>query len=94
MVDAIAASEAKDLTKYPDLTIGLHLELVDLNSVESELQRQIDKFVSIVGRMPDHIDTHKRHTTDEGIKEVLEEYAKSSKIPVRNLALNTLVHLV
>jgi chitin disaccharide deacetylase len=77
MVDAIAASEARDLTKYSDLTIGLHLVLVDLNDIESELQRQIDKFVSMVGRMPDHIDTHKRHTTDEGIKAVLEKYAKS-----------------
>lgn len=84
MVDAIAANEAKDLTKHPDLTIGLHLVLTDLNNVESELQRQIDKFVSIVGRMPDHIDTHKRHTTDKGISEVLEQYSKSSKIPVRN----------
>lgn len=88
MVDAIAASEASNLTKYSDLTIGLHLELVDLNNVESELQRQIGKFVLIVGRMPDHIDTHKRHTTDEGIKVVLEEYAKSSKIPVRNFGVN------
>lgn len=87
MVDAVAANEARDLTKYPDLTIGLHLELADMDNVESELQRQIDKFVSIVGRMPDHIDTHKRHTTDEGIREVLEVYAKSNKVPVRNFGV-------
>lgn len=87
MVDAVAANEAKDLTKYPDLTIGLHLELADLNNVKSELKRQIDKFVSIVGRMPDHIDTHKRHTTDEGIKEVLAEYAEAHKIHVRNFGV-------
>jgi predicted glycoside hydrolase/deacetylase ChbG (UPF0249 family) len=87
MVDAVAANEAKDLTKYPDLTIGLHLELADLNNVKSELKRQIDKFVTIVGRMPDHIDTHKRHTTDEGIKEVLAEYAEAHKIPVRNFGV-------
>lgn len=87
MVDAVAANEAKDLTKYPDLTIGLHLELADLNNVKSELKRQIDKFVSIVGRMPDHIDTHKRHTTDEGIKEVLAEYAEAHKTHVRNFGV-------
>ena len=87
MVDAVAASEAKNLIKYPDLTIGLHLELADLNNVESELKRQTDKFVSIIGRMPDHIDTHKRHTTDEGIKEVLSEYAEAHNIPIRNFGV-------
>ena len=27
MVDSIAADDAKDLTRYPDLSIGLHFEL-------------------------------------------------------------------
>lgn len=84
MVNAIAADEAKDLTKYPDLSIGLHFELKEVVDVEAELERQIEKFVSIVGKIPDHLDTHKRHTTDEGIKEVLEAYARSHNIPVRN----------
>ncbi|MBP6037886.1 MAG: ChbG/HpnK family deacetylase [Candidatus Saccharimonas sp.] len=84
MVDAIAADEAKDLTKYPDISIGLHFELKEVVNVEAELERQIEKFVAIVGRQPDHIDTHKRRTTDEGIKEVLEAYAKAHNIPVRN----------
>ena len=72
MVNTIAANEAKDLTKYPDLSIGLHFELKEVADVEAELKRQIEKFVAIVGKMPDHLDTHKRRTTDEGIKEVLE----------------------
>lgn len=84
MVDAIAADEAKDLTKYPDLSIGLHFKLKEVVNVEAELERQIEKFVAIVGRQPDHIDTHKRHTTDEGIKEVLEAYAKAHNVPLRN----------
>jgi len=84
MVDAIASSEATELTNYPDLSIGLHLELKDLKDVEAELNRQLKKFTAIVGRMPDHIDTHKRHTTDDGIREVLEEVTKAHKIPVRN----------
>ena len=84
MVDGIAAKEAKDLVHYPGLTVGLHLQLDGLDNVETELQRQIEKFVSIVGRMPDHIDTHKRHTTDKGIEVVLREYAEANNIPVRN----------
>lgn len=84
MVDAIAADEAKDLTKYPNLSIGLHFELKEVVNVEAELERQIEKFVAIVGRQPDHIDTHKRRTTDEGIKEVLEIYAETHNVPIRN----------
>jgi len=84
IVDAIAAHEAKELTKYPDMSIGLHFELKEVVNVKAELERQIEKFVAIVGKTPDHLDTHKRHTTDEGIKEVLEGYSKAHVIPVRN----------
>ena len=84
MVDAIAADEAKDLPKFPDLSIGLHFEIKEVKDVAAELERQIDKFVSIVGKGPDHIDTHKLHTTDEGIKEILEDYAQTHNIPIRN----------
>lgn len=84
MVNAIAADEAEELAKYPDLSVGLHFELKEVTDVEAELKRQIEKFVAIVGKMPDHLDTHKRRTTDEGIKEVLEAYAKTNNIPVRN----------
>lgn len=83
MVDAIAAHEAKDLSKLPDLSIGLHFEVKQVVNVKAELERQIDKFVAIVGKSPDHLDTHKHHTTDKGIKEVLEEYAKTHNILVR-----------
>jgi predicted glycoside hydrolase/deacetylase ChbG (UPF0249 family) len=85
MVNAVAADEAKDLTKFPDLSIGLHFELKEILNVAAELERQIEKFVAIVGRQPDHLDTHKRHTTDEGIKEVLEDFSKTHNMPVRNL---------
>lgn len=84
MVNAIAADEAEELAKYPDLSVGLHFELKEVTDVEAELKRQIEKFIAIVGKMPDHLDTHKRRTTDEGIKEVLEAYAKTNNIPVRN----------
>ena len=83
MIDAIAAHEAKELTKFYDLSIGLHFEVIKIENIEAELERQIDKFVSIVGKRPDHIDTHKRHTTEEVIKDVLEDYAKNHSTPVR-----------
>ena len=83
LVDSIAAHEANDLTQFKDLSIGLHFELNEIKNVQMELKRQVTKFVSIVGREPDHIDTHKRHPTDDGIKEVLEDYAKHHNIPIR-----------
>lgn len=85
MVDAIAASEASELAKFPDLSVGLHFVVNDLADVWAELERQVEKFVSIVGTRPDHIDTHKKHTTDNGIKDVLLEYSKNNKVPVRDL---------
>lgn len=85
MVDAIAAHEAKDLPLFPNLSIGLHFVLKDGVNVANELERQIDKFITIVGRSPDHLDIHKRHTTDNNVKGILEDYAQSYKIPVRNL---------
>lgn len=69
------------------MTIGLHLQLDSLDNVEVELHRRVDKFVSIVGRIADHLYTHKRHTTDERIKGALEEYTKSTNIPVRNFGV-------
>lgn len=84
MVNAIAADEAKNLASYPDLSIGLHFELKEISEIRSELEKQVEKFVAIVGKMPDHIDIHKRRTTDEGIKEILEEYSRKLNLPVRS----------
>jgi predicted glycoside hydrolase/deacetylase ChbG (UPF0249 family) len=84
MVDAIAAHEAKDLMQFPDLSIGLHFEVKEIVDVQTEFDRQIEKFVSIVGREPDHLDSHKKHTTTGGIKEVLKAYSAKHNIPVRD----------
>ena len=83
MVDAIAAHEAKDLVRFPDLSIGLHFVVKEVVNVKTELERQINRFVAIIGKSPDHLDTHKRHTTDEGIKEVLEVYSRTNNVPIR-----------
>lgn len=93
MVDAIAANEAVNLTQFPKLSIGLHFELKEVKNVQTELERQIDKFVTIVGALPDHIDTHKKHTTDDGIKYVLNEYTKQHNVPVREFGFAKYINL-
>lgn len=84
MVDAIAAREAKNLIQYPDLSVGLHFEVKEIKNLQAQLDRQVEKFISIVGRAPDHLDSHKKHTTAEGIKETLENYSKKYNVPVRD----------
>ncbi|HEX7963333.1 MAG TPA: ChbG/HpnK family deacetylase [Candidatus Saccharimonadales bacterium] len=84
MVDAVAAHEAKELTKFPNLSIGLHFDAKEGNDVQAELERQIAQFTAIVGWQPDHLDSHKKHTTTQGIKEALEAYAQKLHIPVRD----------
>ncbi|GAC1483855.1 MAG: chitin disaccharide deacetylase [Candidatus Saccharimonadales bacterium] len=84
MVDAVAAHEASELKHYPDLSVGLHFELKEIKNVKSELDRQVEKFITIVGAKPDHVNTHKLHTTVPGIKEHLLDYALKNNIPVRD----------
>ena len=92
MVDAIAAHEAHDLKKLKDLSVGLHLVMTDPTSIDSELERQVEKFVSIVGRKPDHIDTHKSQPdSKEQVKLALSKYAKANKTPVRSLGYAKLI---
>lgn len=58
MVDAIAAHEAKELARLPNLSIGLHFELKEIKHVKVELDRQIQKFVALVGNEPDYSPFH------------------------------------
>jgi predicted glycoside hydrolase/deacetylase ChbG (UPF0249 family) len=83
MVDAIAAQEAAMLSQFPDLSVGLHFMLDKVENVQSELERQVQEFVAITGVPPTHIDTHKRHTTDDGIKDILANYSKEHSVPIR-----------
>lgn len=93
MVDSVAAHEAKELTRLPNLSIGLHFELKEVENVQSEFARQFAKFVSLVGKVPDHLDSHKKHTTTPGIKEVLETSARNLKIPVRDFGYAKFIDL-
>jgi chitin disaccharide deacetylase len=85
MVDSIAAHEAADLKKYPELSVGLHFFVTEFEEewVRAELARQTQKFIDILNVEPDHINTHKIFTTEGLLKEILLEYAKNHGIPLR-----------
>lgn len=91
MVDAPFAQKASELVGLADLSIGLHFVPSGTGEQQIELVRQAEKFISIIGRRPDHIDTHKRKTAESGIKEALLAYAKEHEIPVRGLGYAKLI---
>lgn len=91
MVDAIACDEASSLVKYDKLSVGLHFVLNETN-IQEELDRQVKIFVSLVGRKPDHIDTHKMEpSVKEAVKNVLLDYSKENHTPIRSLGFAKLI---
>ncbi len=83
MVDGFAAAEAAGLSRYPELSVGLHFWVTDFTNLQQELERQVALFVDIVGAEPDHVDTHKLYTSLDGFKNVLPAYARQKRIPLR-----------
>lgn len=86
LVDAIAAEEAANLSKYPDLSVGLHFNPKPDTDLELEFRRQLELFESIVGHKPDSIDTHKSLPSDkENMEQMLRNYSNEHGTPVRRL---------
>ena len=53
-------------------------------AIEWELKKQLRRFVSLVGRYPDHIDTHHHtHLTCANVWRVVNRFAEKVGIPVR-----------
>lgn len=92
MVDEIGAPEAADLAKLENLSVGLHLVIKDIATIDDELARQVERFKSIVGRQPDHIDTHKSQPdANEQVRQALTSYVKTYQTPVRSLGYAKLI---
>jgi predicted glycoside hydrolase/deacetylase ChbG (UPF0249 family) len=99
VVDGLAASEAKNLLSYPELSVGLHFSLADeglkavlikgvllfsdIRAIEAEFNRQIEKFLKIVGRLPDHLDSHHHFHTHPKVKPIFEKFSGQLNCPVR-----------
>ena len=79
MVDAVAARKAAELSKYPALSVGLHFVPDGTERVAEALDKQFQKFISICGSAPTHIDIHK----DTSPKEAVLAYAAERGIPAR-----------
>lgn len=51
--------------------------------IRDAFKQQIDEFVNIVGRLPDHIDSHHHIHWITGFRSVVLEFSKQNNIPVR-----------
>lgn len=85
MVNTMAAQEASNLARYPQLSVGLHFVLENPLDAAAELAKQVEKFKSITGKAPTHIDVHKILSRSKELDEVLRAYSKKYAIPVRQL---------
>lgn len=83
MVQSIAAKEAADLARYPNLSVGLHFVTGELNNTRTDLDEQMALFQSLTGKLPTHIDIHKVKEEDIELKSIVSDYAQERGIPFR-----------
>ena len=85
MITRKFANEAKVLLNYPSLSVGLHFEQDKGKDIDELLSSQLNAFEKLLGRKPDHLDSHKHvHKRFEDIKKVFSNYSNKTKTPVRD----------
>ncbi len=71
--------------RYPDLSLGLHLELdpAEPARVSQQLDDQLHRFVELVGASPTHVDSHHDVHRDPRVAPQVRAWAESRGLPVR-----------
>ena len=64
---------------HPELSVGLHFELGDV-----ELVRQLERFGELLGRDPTHLDSHRHVHLREPARSALLELAGELGVPLRH----------
>ena len=86
MVDPSASVEAAAFSsEHPELGVGLHVVLPTSNGVspEAEVERQLERFTDLTGRLPTHIDTHHNVHHDEHLLPAFLALADRHGLPLR-----------
>ena len=86
MVDPPASAEAARLgSEHPELGVGLHVVMPKSNgaSPEAEVERQLQRFVELTGRLPTHIDSHHHVHQDARLLPAFLEVAERHGLPLR-----------
>ncbi len=101
MVYGMAAKQARELLEYPlsvglhfdifdkrlrsKLIKREILSSLTIENIKKEFKNQINEFAKILGKPPDHLDSHHHIHFHSQIKPIFEEYSKENNIPVRGL---------
>jgi predicted glycoside hydrolase/deacetylase ChbG (UPF0249 family) len=95
MVDMPASAEGAAMARdLPGLSVGLHAHLTDVRSrlraglevpdrCQADLQRQLDRFVELVGRVPTHLDSHHNVHRDPRLLPSFLHLADEHRMPLR-----------
>jgi len=86
LVNRPASEAAAALAREcPVLSLGLHLELdaVDPERVHAELERQVARFVELVGALSTHLDSHHNVHHDPRVLPQVLAWARRSTVPLR-----------
>jgi chitin disaccharide deacetylase len=87
MVDRPASVEAARLSaRYPTMGVGLHVvlgSLADTPAPEAEIERQLERFIELNGRLPTHIDAHHNVHGDARLLPAFLAIAERCKLPLR-----------
>jgi chitin disaccharide deacetylase len=95
MVNTPAAEQAARLAREnPALSVGLHVnftneaedmfDLEDPALVRAELQRQFERFLELMGRKPDHLDSHQHVHRSPVRRPLFQELARVHALPLRD----------
>ncbi len=85
------AKELSDLANSRNVSIGLHLKFEEEDFVP-EIERQYEKFHSIFGFTPTHIDLHKSRFLEEAYPLIMD-FCREKNIPCRNHKMGNAKHL-
>lgn len=69
-----------------DIIKRVILPLSKVDKVRNEFERQFEKFIKIVGYLPDHLDSHHQIHLHKKVRSIFEEYSQKYKIPVRSFS--------
>lgn len=57
--------------------------LDDADAVAAEVDRQLERFATLIGRAPTHLDSHQHHHRAEPLRSILRERGRRLGVPVR-----------
>src|SRR5881397_3562828 len=87
------AAAVKLVRKYPNLSLGLHVNLTgegesivdlqDLQAVKRELEGQFNRFLDLTGQLPTHIDSHQHIHREFNVGRFFIELGLRYSLPLR-----------